>query len=197
MKNVLNYWFKMVQMFIFKRRWIFIFISFLKELINLFLFSFFFIFIFSLSHLSFCFLAWKDTSPCCCNLWTWKMCWVIDSKWCKSRYSKQGVIFYLFFWKINQFKFVFIYFYFYCLSLPSSFLFFSMEVHLYIMVHQMDMKNVLNYWFKMVQILIFKTRCDFFIFSFYLFFIFWKINQFKLFSYFYFNFLFPIFFFVI
>ena len=71
-----------------------------------------------------------------------------------------------------------------------SFLFFRMEVHLYIMLHQKEVKNVLNYWFKMVQVFIFKTRCDFL-------FVFWKlIINLICFIYFYFSFYFlsPIFF---
>ena len=60
------------------------------------------------------------------------------------------------------------------------FLFFRMERHLFILPHQKDMKNVLNYWFKMVQMLTFKTRCDFLLFIYFL----KEVINFNLFSYF-------------
>ena len=101
MKNVLNYWFKMVQMFTFKTRYDF--------------------------------------------------------------------LFFICFWKINQFNCFIFSFHFISLIF---FLFFSLEVHLFILLHQKGTKNVLSYWFKMVQMLIFKTRCDF------LFLLFERINQF-------------------
>ena len=130
------------------------------ERINLILFFTF------LTHFSFCFLGWKYISTRCCIQWIWKMCWIIDSKWCKCWYSKRGVIFYLFLFVFLKELINLIVPSFFIFS-PIFFLFFSLKVHLYTMLHTMDMKNVLNYWFKMVQVFIFKTRCDFL-------FIFWK-----------------------
>ena len=140
--------------------WFFYFICFSKERwINLNLFDISIIYFLSSTSIFFCFLGSKNTSTSWCIKRTWKMCWIIDSKWRKCWCSRQGVIFYLFFWKINQFKL----FSFYFCSLFHLLFVFRMDGHLFVMLHQKDMKNVLNYWFKMVQIFIFKTWCDFFI----------------------------------
>ena len=64
---------------------------------------------------------------------------------------------------INLICFIF----FFSLS-PIFFLLFRMDGHLFILLHTMGMKNVLSYWFKLVQMLIFKTRCDFFNFVYFL-----------------------------
>ena len=89
--------------------------------------QFFFLFVFwKINHFlslpsSFYFLEWKDTFTFCCITRTWKMCWIIDSKWCKCSYSRHGVIFYILFLilkeliKRNQFSF-FSYFYIYFFS---------------------------------------------------------------------------------
>ena len=123
-KNALKYWAKTVQMFIFKTRCDFLFIIFLffERLINLNLFPS--LTIFSLPSFLFCFLVWKYTSTFCCIKGKRKMCWIIDPKWCKSWYSKQGVIFlfFIYFWKNCLINFNLFWYLFFTFSL-SHFLF--------------------------------------------------------------------------
>ena len=138
--------------------WFFIcFICFLKELINLicchillFIFSLLssFLLFSSKVHL-FILLHQKDVKNVL-NYWFKRVQMFILQTMCH---------FCLFFERLINFI-VFIFFSF------SLFHFdFRMYGHLYIMVHQMDMKNVLSYWFKMAQMLMFKTRCDFLLFE--------------------------------